>query len=113
VPWEVKFENGVEKALLRNAMADYLPEKILNRKKSPYPKTQNPDYEAYVLSELEKRLKRDSSPLGAMLDRKAFEKFLAAEEQTWFGQLMSKPQLLAWLLQFDVWAEQYNVEFIF
>ena len=52
VPWEIKFENGVEKALLRNAMAPFLPEKILNRKKSPYPKTHNPRYEQLVKKKL-------------------------------------------------------------
>ena len=31
VPWEIKFENGVEKALLRNYMTKNLPDKILWR----------------------------------------------------------------------------------
>jgi len=111
VPWEIKFENGVEKALLRNAMADYLPEQIRDRKKSPYPKTQDPQFEAEVLAALGERLSRKSSPLGAMLDRKAFSDFLAGGNGTWFGQLMGKPQLIAWLLQFDIWADAYNVDF--
>lgn len=112
VPWEIKFENGVEKALLRNAMASYLPDKILNRKKSPYPKTQNPKYEAAVLDALRERLSRKDSPLRQMLNMEAFEGFLNSDGATWFGQLMSKPQLLAWLLQFDIWAEAYNVDFV-
>lgn len=112
VPWEVKFENKVEKALLRNAMSDYLPEKILYRKKSPYPKTQNPEYEKAVLKVLRNRLRRKSSPLAQMLNKKAFENFLGSGDGTWFGQLMGRPQLIAWLLQFDIWAEAYNVNFI-
>ncbi|NLH01808.1 MAG: asparagine synthase (glutamine-hydrolyzing), partial [Clostridiales bacterium] len=39
VPWEMKSRNGEEKFLLREACKDLLPEKILHRKKSPYPKT--------------------------------------------------------------------------
>lgn len=70
VPWEVKFEEGVEKALLRNAMADYLPDKILHRKKSPYPKTQNPEYLQIVEQMLTDRLQKSYSPLASMLDQK-------------------------------------------
>ena len=112
VPWEIKFENGTEKALLRNAMAKYLPKRILERKKSPYPKTQNPKYEEAVLSQLQRRLIKNNSPLKDMLDKKAFNAFLNGENSTWFGQLMSRPQLIAWLIQFDIWATDYEVEFI-
>lgn len=112
VPWEVKFENGVEKALLRNAMADWLPDRILNRKKSPYPKTQNPAYETVVRRMLETRLENKGSALNAMLNREALKSFLNKDGvATWFGQLMGRPQMLAWLIQFDAWCEAYNVNF--
>ncbi len=111
-PWEIKYEGGVEKALLRNAMADWLPENILHRKKSPYPKTQNPEYERLVQQALMERLARKDSPLRGMLNKAVWEQFLHAEHGTWFGQLMGKPQLLAWMLQFDLWAEAYQVEFV-
>lgn len=112
VPWEIKFENGTEKALLRSAMADYLPREILNRRKSPYPKTHNPKYEAAVLDMLFERLGRKDSPLGQMLDRKKLNDALHAKDETWFGQLMSRAQLFAWLYQFDVWAKEYKVDFV-
>ena len=112
VPWEIKFENQVEKALLRNAMAEYLPEKILTRKKSPYPKTQNPEYERAVRDALQERLQKKNTPLSSMLNKKKFEEFLTSDNETWFGQLMSRPQLLAWLLQFDIWAEAYHIDFV-
>lgn len=44
IPWEIKFYNNREKGLLRKAMTGILPEDILWRKKSPYPKTHNPGY---------------------------------------------------------------------
>ena len=112
VPWTIKSENGVEKALLRGAMAEYLPASVLERKKSPYPKSQNPAYEAAVREELHRRLSRKSAPLAQLLDKKALRSFLSGEEETWFGQLMGRAQLLAWLIQFDVWAEAYHVDFI-
>jgi asparagine synthase (glutamine-hydrolysing) len=112
VPWEWKFEGGVEKSLLRAAMTPYLPPEILTRKKSPYPKTHNPLYEARVRELLSARLKKDSSPLASLLDREALDALLERREDvTWLGQLMSRPQLLAWLYQFDVWAEAYSVKF--
>lgn len=111
VPWEIKFENGVEKALLRNAMKDYIPEKVFSRKKSPYPKTQNPAYERAVLEEVRERLRDNNSVLHGILNMEAFDAFIKGENETWFGQLMGRPQLLAWLIQLDCWAEKYNVCF--
>jgi asparagine synthase (glutamine-hydrolysing) len=39
VPWDYKDHNGYEKGLLRSAMKGMLPDSVLWRKKSPYPKT--------------------------------------------------------------------------
>ncbi len=111
IPWEIKFENNVEKALLRNAMKTYLPDKILHRKKSPYPKTFDPEFERKVTDMLVKRLVK-GSPLSELIDMKSWEDFINGENVTWFGQLMSRPQLIAWLLQFDFWLEHYNVDIL-
>ena len=110
VPWEIKFQNGVEKALLRNSMTKYLPEKILWRKKSPYPKTHSPEYRKKVTEMLKDRLDRHGI-LSEVVDKNVLESALLGEDKTWFGQLMSTPQLIAWLIQFDYWVEKYNVEF--
>lgn len=112
VPWEIKFENGVEKALLRNAMAPFLPEKILNRKKSPYPKTHNPRYEQLVKKKLSEILGSGDSRLESILDMDALNAFLKQDSGTWFGQLMSKPQLIAWLLQLEYWLREYDINLI-
>lgn len=110
VPWEIKFENGVEKALLRNSMTKYLPDKILWRKKSPYPKTHNPKYREKVTEMLRERIAKKGI-LSEVIDREVLRAVLDGEDKTWFGQLMSTPQLIAWLIQFDYWAEKYNIEF--
>jgi asparagine synthase (glutamine-hydrolysing) len=107
VPWEIKFEDGVEKALLRNSMTGYLPEKVLWRKKSPYPKTHNPEYMRLVLKMLDERMKK-SAYLKETLDREKLDEIISSGK-TWFGQLMSPPQLVAWLIQFDYWLEKYKV----
>ena len=69
LPWSVKFENGVEKSLLRRAMEGYLPHKILWRKKSPYPKTHHPLYEKRVREMLDARLQKGGF-LATYLDRR-------------------------------------------
>ena len=97
--------------MLRNAVKDYLPDKILYRKKSPYPKTHNPEYEKAVKKELLRRIRRGGA-LAGMLDKEYLGEFLNGENTTWFGQLMSRPQLIAWLIQFDMWFELYNVKLI-
>jgi asparagine synthase (glutamine-hydrolysing) len=109
VPWEIKFENGVEKALLRNALKEHLPEKILWRKKSPYPKTHNPKYREAVTEMLKTRLEKKGR-LSEIIDKDVLNSVLSGEDKTWFGQLMSTPQLIAWLIQFDYWLENYNIE---
>ena len=111
VPWSIKFENSVEKALLRKAASELLPERILYRKKSPYPKTHSPVYEQAVRNMLELRLKCDGI-LKELLDTKKLSDLLEGENQTWFGQLMSRPQLIAWLVQFDFWFEHYGVNIV-
>ena len=47
-----------------------------------------------------------------MLNKESLNEFLSSENTTWFGQLMSRPQLIAWLIQFDMWFEFYNVKLI-
>ena len=110
VPWEIKFENGVEKAMLRHAMAGILPERILWRKKSPYPKTHSPMYERTVRERLAERMEDEGSVLHRVLNRAALTALCEGGNATWYGQLMSTPQLLAWLLQFDVFCAHYGLE---
>ncbi len=109
VPWEIKFENGVEKALLRNAMEDFLPESITHRKKSPYPKTHNPEYERLVTELLMKEMRKKDSLFKELCDTEKITQMLTEDSVTWFGQLMAKPQLVAWLVQFAYWLDKYNI----
>lgn len=109
IPWEIKFEGNVEKALLRNAMEDFLPSYIIHRKKSPYPKSHNPEYEKNVTEMLNTELARKNSLFCEIIDQGKVLAMLEQESQTWFGQLMAKPQLIAWLVQMAYWLEKYNI----
>lgn len=110
VPWEIKFKGAVEKSLLREAMKDFLPEIFIKRKKSPYPKTHHPLYEQYVVQELKRLLSQKTCRLTEIIDKRAIGQLLEEQNVTWFGQLMSKPQLLAWLIQLEDWLESYEIE---
>lgn len=63
VPWSMKYENGMEKKLLRDACKDLLPPQLLYRKKSPYPKTYSPVYEALLTKRFEQVLANPHAPI--------------------------------------------------
>ena len=110
VPWEYKEYEGYEKGLLRYAMRDYLPDEILWRKKSPYPKTHNPAYLAAVSARLSDIINDITSPILGILDKKALENLLKADNaQPWYGQLMTTPQTIAYMVQINYWLEKYKV----
>ena len=114
VPWEFKDFQGKEKGLLRTAMDGLLPEQVLWRKKSPYPKTFDPHYEELVTERLKKLLEERDSPLLALADRDAVAGILTREEMwPWYGQLMKRPQTIAYLLQIDFWLRRYEIELLF
>ena len=111
VPWDFKEYRGYEKGLLREAMRDYLPEEILWRKKSPYPKTHNPSYLAAVTELLADRLRDPAAPILKIVRREALEQLLCGEDNVqWYGQLMTRPQTIAYFYQMDVWMERYEVQ---
>ena len=114
VPWEHKDYGGREKGLLRKAMEGLLPEQVLYRKKSPYPKTFDPRYEELMTKRLEKLLRQPERPLFRIVNRSEVENYLHQDSPwPWYGQLMRKPQTIAWLLQLDFWLGEYDVSFRF
>ncbi|GAA4621062.1 asparagine synthase (glutamine-hydrolyzing) [Actinoallomurus vinaceus] len=62
-PWSHKTYDGREKSLLRGAVADLLPESVVQRRKSPYPATQNPSYERAVRDRLSGILADPNAPI--------------------------------------------------
>ena len=112
IPWEMKALHGREKGLLRYIMKDLLPEEIVDRKKSPYPKTWNPTYLATVKDMLTKIMNDSNAPINNLLNRNYILEILETDGKAftrpWFGQLMTGPQLMAYLCQVNMWLERYN-----
>ena len=112
VPWEMKAYKGREKGLLRHIMKGVLPDEIVERKKSPYPKTFNPNYLDTVKCMLTEIMKDSSRPINYLLNRDFILDILNTDgkafSRPWFGQLMTGPQLMAYLCQVDMWLEEYK-----
>ncbi|OQP03550.1 asparagine synthase (glutamine-hydrolyzing) [Geobacillus sp. 44B] len=113
IPWEMKMYGNREKGILRKALEEILPEEVLYRKKSPYPKTHHPLYTKLVKNWLKELLNDRSSVLYEFFDTKKLEELVETEGKSfhvpWFGQLMTGPQLLAYLGQVHVWFQHYGI----
>ncbi len=110
VPWEFKDHQGKEKGLLRYAMQGLLPEEVLWRKKSPYPKTFDPKYMELVSGRLKDLLAQKDAPLFQLVTKEAAREVLEKTQAwPWYGQLMRTPQTIAYLLQIDAWLRKYQV----
>ena len=114
IPWEWKALKGREKGLLRYVCKDFLPSTIVDRKKSPYPKTHNPTYLAKVKEMLTKIMENKNAPINNLLNREYILDILKTDGKAftrpWFGQLMVGPQLMAYLCQVNMWLEKYEPE---
>ena len=114
VPWEFKDYRGKEKGLLRYAMEPYLPREVLWRKKSPYPKTLDPRYLELVSQRLQVLLAEKDAPLFALVSREEVVRILQEDAPwPWYGQLMRRPQTIAYLLQINAWLQNYHIDLVF
>lgn len=110
IPWKYKEYNSYEKGLLRKAMEEILPQEILWRKKSPYPKTHNPEYLKIVSNMLKEVIENDSSPVLTFIKKSELNKLLnTSNNEPWYGQLMTTPQTIAYFLQINYWLEKYKI----
>ena len=116
LPADVKLYKGREKGLLRAAFEGILPNDIIYRKKSPYPKTHNPIYTDIVCNMMTKILEDKSSPIHEIIDDTVIAEIVRTKGESyktpWYGQLMTGPQLIAYLIQVNIWLNEYNVNIL-
>lgn len=115
IPWDMKMLNGREKGLLRKALEGILPDDVLYRKKSPYPKTHNPAYETEVKERMLDILHNPNSPIQPLIDKASLISLINNKSDygaPWFGQLMALPQMYAFLIQVDTWLRKYQVNIV-
>jgi asparagine synthase (glutamine-hydrolysing) len=113
VPWSFKDYKGREKGLLREAIKGVLPESVLYRKKSPFPKTHDPRYLESVSNIAREMLLNQNAPIFQFVNREMFEHLLSTDFQwPWYGQLMRRPQTIAYMIQINYWLEHYSVRIV-
>lgn len=113
IPKEMKIVDNREKGLLRRALSGILPQEIIDRKKSPYPKTFHPLYTELVQKWMAEIQKDKNSPILQLIDNNQVSELVKTGGQSftkpWYGQLMTGPQLIAYLIQIDLWMRKYKV----
>ena len=113
VPWEMKFMGGQEKGLFRAAMRDLIPDALLHRTKSPYPKTCSPEY-GQIARQMALRMASDeAAPIFEWVDREKVRAIAQSDlnpaDTPWYGQLMAGAQLLGYLWQVNRWMKERDI----
>ncbi|MBQ1193849.1 MAG: asparagine synthase (glutamine-hydrolyzing) [Lachnospiraceae bacterium] len=109
LPWEYKCHDGIHKSLLVETGKQLLPNEVLYRKKSPYPKTYDLSYEKLLAGRLRDILSDVNSPLHDLVDTNKVYKFLDSKKdygKPWYGQLMAGPQMIGYFIQIDYWLRK-------
>ncbi|CAJ6848722.1 asparagine synthase [Burkholderia pseudomallei] len=108
IPWAMKTFSGQEKALLRAAAADLLPESVLNRKKAAYPSIQAPGYDRGLIERLNRAIAAGRAPLEPFIDAGALR---GLTEKTAAGSLSEFERiLLESSSRLNDWLDLYRVE---
>lgn len=95
-------------------MKGILPNSIVYRKKSPYPKTHNPIYMDLVAKKVKEILQNKDLPINNLISKEGVLEIIENPESIkspWYGQLMGPAQVLAYILQMNCWLKEYNIIF--
>ncbi len=108
-PWAIRNFDGREKSLLRAAMRGLVPDSVLDRKKSPYPSTQDGGYEL-ALRERVKSILKPNSPILQLIPESDIQKMLDVPQGSYaVGGPWSARSVLERLVEFNSWVHEYDV----
>jgi asparagine synthase (glutamine-hydrolysing) len=109
-PWSLKTFDGREKSLLRGAARDVLPESVVQRVKSPYPSTSDPQYGAEIQRQAKDLLSSDNDALFGLIDRAALEQLTGLDSLTLPPGARNKmEQALDLAMWFDIYQPEITV----
>jgi len=104
----------IEKYILRKAFEKELPNEVVYRKKSPFPKTYDPNYLKLVEEATLEILNNSKLKIHKIINKEYILKLINNHgknlKENLFGQLMTYPQTLAYIYQISMWLELYNIE---
>ena len=107
-PWEMKTFDGKEKSLLRAATADLLPQSVVERVKSPYPTTQDPEYDRALRKSLDAVVADPRSPVLPLTDQQATRQLLDSD----VGEVSPQQRRtgMELILGLNSWLEEFSVD---
>lgn len=108
-PWSVKTFDGREKSLLRHATKDLLPESIVQRRKAPYPSTQDPEYDQAINRELSRIVADPNAPALPLLNIEAIRSHLARPVDTPYS-MMQRSVYTETPVRLNAWMELHGVD---
>lgn len=109
-PWSLKTFDGREKSILRAVARDLIPQAVLERKKSPWPVTQDPAYTQMLHDELAALVSGPGAPVLPLLDTDAVRRTLghpSGAAHDWPSRMN-----VEMALQFNSWLTHYDVELV-
>ncbi|GAA4027760.1 asparagine synthase (glutamine-hydrolyzing) [Allokutzneria multivorans] len=106
-PWAMKTHDGREKSLLRSAVADVIPRSVAQRRKSPYPSTQELKYVMALQEQVEELLNDRSNPTFNIIDTTWAREIVSREP----GSLNRVDRLFTErLLDIAAWLSSHRLE---
>ncbi|GIH69213.1 asparagine synthase (glutamine-hydrolyzing) [Sphaerimonospora thailandensis] len=105
-PWAMKTFDGREKSLLRAAVEDVLPRSVIERRKVPYPSTQDPAYEHALRVELADLVAGGDFAAAPLVDIGKIRNVL--DQPVGAVSFQGARSAIEGLLQFNAWLESYD-----
>jgi asparagine synthase (glutamine-hydrolysing) len=109
-PWTMKSYDGREKSLLRGAVKDLLPQSVLDRRKCPFPVTQDPGYEPELREAAAGLLADPGAPVRPLMDTRGVQAVLDDPGSLALG--WASRTNLEILLQLNTWLTEYGVRLV-
>ncbi|MFG2986820.1 asparagine synthase (glutamine-hydrolyzing) [Streptomyces sp. NPDC048258] len=110
VPAALKRVDGVEKSLLRSAVADLLPDAVLHRKKSAYPTTQEAAYGDFVRRRFVELATDRGAAVAGLLDTSASADALTADGSPQGAFAWVERASMEMVLQLETWLTEYRID---
>lgn len=109
-PWSLKTYDGREKSLLRGATRDVLPESVVNRVKSPYPSTSDPQYGAAIQAHVKDLFGSGDDLLFHLIDSTSVEHLIGLDP---YRLTPVERTRIERVLDLAVWIDMYRPTIVF